>query len=130
MNRSVMLAISAIAFLSLPSSLNAGSQEGVETPIPKDGGRFAVLNSPVSRLTIKLDRYNGDTWLLLSNSDWREIPREAHPDDTAVTGQVSYQVLMSGVSVQATLLNINTGVSWSYRVTGSRNGDVKWVLSS
>ncbi|HWG87460.1 MAG TPA: hypothetical protein VN679_06725 [Candidatus Acidoferrales bacterium] len=83
-----------------------------------DSARFEVVQSPLlAKLAFRLDRFNGDTWQFVSKQKggfaWQRVERIALPGDTRVPGKVNYQIFLSGLRAQVTVLvNTNTGVSW------------------
>jgi hypothetical protein len=71
----------------------------------------------LAKLTFRLDRYTGDTWLFVTTKDdgfaWERMVRISLPNDTKVPGKVNYQIFLSGIRAQiSVLMNTNTGVSW------------------
>jgi len=87
------------------------------TTVP-ESARFEVVQSPLlAKLAFRLDRYTGETWQFVSTQDksyaWQRIKRIALPNDTKTTGKVNYQIFLSGIRVQVTILmNTTTGASW------------------
>jgi hypothetical protein len=64
-----------------------------------------------------LDRFTGDTWQFVEKAGggytWQRIQRIDVANDTKVNGKVNYQIFLSGMRAQVTvLINTNTGVSW------------------
>lgn len=80
--------------------------------------RFEVVQSPLlAKLAFRLDRFNGDTWQFVSKKKggftWQRLERTILPGDTKVPGKVNYQIFLSGLRAQVTILiNTNTGASW------------------
>lgn len=93
-------------------------------------GRFQVVQSPLlAALTMRLDRFTGDTWQLVESKkfgfEWQPIKRRAGTRDTTVPDKVNYQIFLSGLVAKATLLeNINTGASWY--IAKGKNGTISW----
>ena len=87
------------------------------TTVP-ESAIFEVVQSPLlAKLAFRLDRYTGETWQFVSTQDksyaWQRIKRIAVPNDTKTTGKVNYQIFLSGIRVQVTILmNTTTGASW------------------
>ena len=88
------------------------------TSIP-DNGRFQVLQSSLTaKVTIKLDKYNGSSWRLVTNNKgewaWKEISRSKHLLDTKRNkDKVNYMIYTSGLDADFTMMtNINTGATW------------------
>lgn len=118
-----------ILILTLVSShalAQAHHDASVSSTVP-DSARFEVVQSPLLvRLTFLFDRYTGETWQFVTTKAggfaWEHVNRMPQPNDTKETGKVNYQIFLSGVRAQITLLvNTNTGVSW-YVVEDPKNG--------
>lgn len=125
--------IMVVAFLSC--SMQAATARGEETaaqvssPVP-EGARYSVVQSQLAaRWTFKLDKQTGDSFQLMENErhepTWKLLPRQTHPGDKLLPGQVNYQIVISGLSAtQIVLLNVNSGASWLLRETSNGNA---WV---
>jgi hypothetical protein len=83
-----------------------------------DTARFEIVQSPLlAKLAFRLDRFTGDTWQFVSTQDnsyaWQRIKRIPFLNDTKAPGKVNYQIFMSGIRAQVTILmNTTTGASW------------------
>jgi hypothetical protein len=93
-----------------------------------DYARFEVVQSPLlAKLTIRLDRFTGDTWQFVEDKKgdyaWQRMQRINIPNDTKLPGKVNYQIFLSGIRAQITvLMNTNTGASW-YIAVDSKEGE-------
>lgn len=82
-----------------------------------ESGRWEVIQSPILRkLTIKLDKFTGKTYQLVSTSgdnvEWEEIywNGQANVKDY---NTINYQIYMSGIMARDSfLVNIQTGETW------------------
>lgn len=83
-----------------------------------EASRYEIVQSPLlAKLAFRLDRFTGDTWQFASTKSgdyaWQKIPRISISNDTRQAKKVNYQIFLSGIRAQQTiLLNTNTGVSW------------------
>lgn len=93
------------------------SATSLSSTVP-ESARYEVIQSPLlAKLTIRLDRLTGDTWLFVSTKDksyaWERMRRISVQNDSKVPGKVNYQIFLSGIRAQITiLLNNTTGASW------------------
>ncbi len=87
-----------------------------------DGARYEIIQSEISvKVTIKLDKQSGKSWLLTSFSGekpefnaWDELKREAVTPAPNNSKRINYQVFTSGHAVRHTyLININSGETWT-----------------
>lgn len=108
-----------LSFLLL-LSLAAHAQENainLSSTVP-DSARFEIVQSPIlAKLAFRLDRFTGDTWQFVEKAKggyaWQKIQRIALPTDARVANKVNYQIFLSGLRAQVTILvNTNTGASW------------------
>ncbi len=80
--------------------------------------RFEIVQSSLlAKLTLRLDRVTGETWQFVETKGgsyaWQRMPRIKMPNDTKLPNKVNYQIFLSGIRAQLTvLMNTNTGVSW------------------
>ena len=119
MNRIHLIAGCLFVFCSSP--LFAAGDNTVtthqSTTVP-ESARFEVVQSPLlAKLAFRLDRYTGETWQFVSTQDnsyaWQRIERIALPNDTKPAGKVNYQIFLSGIRAQISILmNTTTGASW------------------
>ena len=109
-----------LAFFSvLAASLVVAQENAVSlsSAVP-DSARFQVVQSPLlAKLAFRLDRFTGDTWQFVSKQKggfaWQRVERIELPNDTKVPGKVNYQIFLSGLRAQVTvMINTNTGASW------------------
>jgi hypothetical protein len=114
---SLLLAALMLAVFSRHASAQADHQTSLSSTVP-DAARFEVVQSPMlAKLTFRLDRFTGETWLFVTTKDnsyaWERVNKIPLPDDTKVPEKVNYQIFLSGIRAQVTVLvNINTGASW------------------
>jgi hypothetical protein len=105
------------AFICSPVWAQSVSATHQSTTV-SDTARFEIVQSPLlAKLAIRLDRFSGDTWQFVSTQDnsyaWQRIERISLPNDTKIPGKVNYQIFMSGIRAQVTvLMNTTTGASW------------------
>jgi len=90
-----------------------------QSTVVPDYARYQIVQSPIlAKLTIRLDRFTGQTWQFSSTAEggyaWGLMKRnEASTSDIKVPGKVNYQIFMSGILAQVSILiNTNTGASW------------------
>lgn len=114
-----------IALLLAFNSLNVLSQENypsyVSTAIPTES-RYEIVQSNLAvKLTLKIDKYTGDTFLLTEDKKekitfWAKLDRIKHSEDDLSLNnirKVNYQFFSSGLGIKFTfLMNINTGATW------------------
>lgn len=97
------------------AEISAATHQSTTVP---DTARFEVAQSPIlARLTFRLDRFTGETWQLVSTPTnsyaWQPVKRIPLPNDTKAPGKVNYQLFLSGIRAQVTVLvNTTTGASW------------------
>ncbi len=102
-----------------PPLLAQGENATSQSSSVPDSARFELIQSPLlAKLTFRLDRFTGDTWQFVSTKDksytWERIKRIAAQNDVKVPGKVNYQIFLSGIRAQVTvLMNTNTGTSWN-----------------
>jgi len=117
MNRRNLIACCLLVFCSSPLFAAGENSTHQSTTVP-DSARFEVVQSPLlAKLAFRLDRYTGETWQFVSTQDnsyaWQRIKRIALPNDTKTAGKVNYQIYLSGIRAQVTILmNTTTGASW------------------
>ena len=81
-------------------------------------GRYEIVASDiVARLTFKVDKYTGEVYQLVQDSDgqllWEIMYKLEGCADVQKEGQINYQLFTSGKAVRYTfLMNINTGTTW------------------
>ena len=119
MKRAILLTSCLLAILSAPLLAQGENLTNQSSAVP-DSARFEVVQPPSGViLAIRLDRFTGDTWLVVPKFvrpntttvlAWQQIKRIPAPNDPSVPGKVNYQVFLSGpVTV---LMNTTTGASW------------------
>ena len=117
MKRFLLFATCMLAVASSPLWAQGENATSLSSTVP-DSARFEVVQSPLlAKLTLRLDRFTGDTWQFVSTKDksytWKHIQRIAVQNDTKVPGKVNYQIFLSGSRAQITILmNTTTGASW------------------
>lgn len=117
MKRFLLFATCMLAVASSPLWAQGENATSLSSTVP-DSARFEVVQSPLlAKLTLRLDRFTGDTWQFVSTKDksytWERIKRVAVQNDTKVPGKVNYQIFLSGIRAQITILmNTTTGASW------------------
>jgi hypothetical protein len=93
-----------------------------------DSARFEVVQSPIlAKLTIRLDRFTGDSWQFVTTEKggftWQPLSRGNEAGDVKVPNKVNYQIFLSGIRAQITvLMNVNTGATW-YIATDPKEGE-------
>lgn len=119
-----MWRIGRYAFLTWAAALPAASLGGAQDSTPSASStvpasaRFEIVQSPLlAKLAFRLDRYTGETWQFVKDTKggygWQRVQKIDVPNDVKVPDRVNYQIFMSGILAQVTLLiNTNTGVSW------------------
>ena len=65
-----------------------------------DYARYEVVQSPLlAKLTIRLDRFTGDTWQFVETTQgrfaWERMPRIPLPNDIRAPRKVNYQIFLS-----------------------------------
>lgn len=129
MRYKLFLATCVLILMCAPSAAQE-SAVSLSSTVPASA-RFEIVQSPLlAKLTFRLDRVTGDTWQFVSKKKgdftWQPIERIGLPNDSRVQGKVNYQIFLSGVRAQVTILmNTNTGVSW-YISEDSKEG-VFWA---
>ncbi|TAM27239.1 MAG: hypothetical protein EPN62_00175 [Candidimonas sp.] len=99
----------------------------LSTTVP-NYAKYEIVQSPLlARLTIRLDRFTGETWQFVNTAKksfaWQLMPRISMAHDEKIPGKVNYQIFVSGIRAQITILmNTNTGTSW-YIVEDPKAGD-------
>jgi hypothetical protein len=128
MKRFLLFATCMLAVASSPLWAQGENATSLSSTVP-DSARFEVVQSPLlAKLTFRLDRFTGDTWQFVSTKDksyaWERIKRIAVQNDTKVPGKVNYQIFLSGIRAQITILmNTTTGTSW-YIAEDPKGGNV------
>jgi len=117
MMRTLSILCCLLAFGSSPLLAASENATHQSTTVP-DSARFEVVQSPLlAKLAFRLDRFTGETWQFVSTKDdsytWQQIKRISVPNDTRALGKVNYQIFLSGIIAQVTILmNTTTGASW------------------
>ena len=117
MKRTFLVIGCLLAFGSSPLLADGENATNLSTTVP-DSARFEVVQSPLlAKLAFRLDRFSGETWQFVSTQDnsyaWQRIKRISVPNDKKVSGKVNYQIFLSGIRAQVTILiNTTTGASW------------------
>ena len=107
-----------VAVVLTSASLAAQERPASTSSAVPDTVRYQVVQSPMlAKLTFRLDRFTGDTWQFVEKAGggftWQRIQRIDVANDTKVNGKVNYQIFLSGILAQVTvLINTNTGASW------------------
>ncbi len=117
--RSAILFVCGLLGASLISTPLFAQENAVSSSstVP-DSARYEIVQSPLlAKLTFRLDRFTGETWQFVSKKKggyaWQRVERPAQANDMKVPGRVNYQMFLSGVRAQTTvLINTNTGASW------------------
>lgn len=116
MRSKIFLLASFFALATSPVAAQ-GNPVNLSSTVP-DSSRFEVVQSPLlTKLAFRLDRFTGDTWQFVSKKNggfaWQRVKRIQLPNDIKVPGKVNYQIFLSGLRAQVTvLINTNTGESW------------------
>jgi len=117
MNRRRLIAGCLFVFCISPLFAAGENTTHQSTTVP-DSARFEAVQSPLlAKLAFRLDRYTGETWQFVSTQDnsyaWQRIERIALPNDTKPAGKVNYQIFLSGIRAQISILmNTTPGASW------------------
>lgn len=121
--------LSVLCAITTTSSYAQEHPASISSGVP-DYARYQIVQSPLAaKLTIRLDRFMGDTWQLVKATNgsyaWRPMKRIDLPNDTRLPGAVNYQIFLSAIRAEMTvLMNTNTGASWYIDV--DRNGGEFW----
>lgn len=111
---------------------NNGVPTYVSTTIPADS-RYEIVQSNLAViLTLKIDKYTGDTYQLAvdakQNTFWMKLERIKHDEDNlslSNINKVNYQFFTSGIGIRFTfLVNINSGATWQLVI--NKNKDYLW----
>ena len=114
------MALAVIALIAPAVARGQGTfiQKHEETAPPIEA-RFEIIQSSfIAKMTLRLDRYNGNTDQMISRVDsttgWQQIQRRPHRDaDTRIAGRANYQIFTSGIAARYTfLINTTTGATW------------------
>ena len=111
-----LLGFLCITFASAPLSAQENAVS-LSSTVP-DSARYEVVQSPLlAKLTFRLDRFTGETWQFVTKKKggyaWQRVERLELSNDSKVAGRVNYQMFLSGIRAQTTvLINTNTGASW------------------
>lgn len=115
--KNALLILFGCLFLTYKGALAQSEAVNLSSTVP-DSARFEVVQSPLlAKLAFRLDRFSGDTWQFVQKSKggfaWQRIERIDLPNDTRAPGKVNYQIFLSGLRAQVTILiNTNSGASW------------------
>lgn len=99
-----------------------------------EGGRYEIIQSPIARrVTLKLDKESGDTYLLVNSASkkddytWQRIfGIGIISDEGAKEGEINYQIFLSGISMKdCYLVNIHTGKTW--QLTDVKDIGYAWI---
>lgn len=120
MKKRVVIAIMLLHLLAMNLSARNWSEESHnhQTSTIPSTSRYEIVQSELgARVTLKVDKYLGQTYLLVEDSNerlrWQLIEAEKQPNDTYTLGKVNYQVFTSGLGMRFTfLLNVNSGITW------------------
>jgi hypothetical protein len=114
----------------LVALLGAQAAEAKQTSLSSQQ-RFEVIQSNlVRRLTFKLDKFTGDVFLMVKDSNdrtvWEKMVRQRHPQDRVSNRyRVNYQISLSElVAADTFLTNISTGATW--QCVQAQDGDLVW----
>lgn len=117
MKRALFLTGCLLVIWVSPSFAQEQQSVSLSSTVP-DYARYEVVQSPlIARLTFRLDRFTGETWEFVSKQNggytWQSIERIPLPNDSKMPSKVNYQMFLSGIRAQVTILmNTNTGASW------------------
>jgi hypothetical protein len=81
-------------------------------------GRYEIIQSEIARkVTLKLDKYTGDVYLLVSTNDnnytWEKMDRIGGFLDTVKEDTINFQIFLGGIALNDSfLINIHTGKTW------------------
>jgi hypothetical protein len=115
--RKTALLFAVYLFVAASSVAAQETAVSLSSAVP-DSARFQVVQSPLlAKLAFRLDRFTGDTWQFVSKQkggfSWQRVERIELPNDIKSSGKVNYQIFLSGIRAQITvLINTNTGASW------------------
>ena len=121
------IAVLCLWFLSSVAFAQMDRPSSVSSTVPSYA-RYEILQSPLlAKLTIRLDRITGNTWQFVSTAKggfaWQLMPRVGGVNEKLIPGKVNYQLFLSGILAQITILmNTNTGACW-YIVEDPKKGD-------
>lgn len=122
-----------LIFNSLTIFCQVSNTSSVSTTIPSDSRYELVQSNMAVRLTLKIDKYTGDTYQLVEDKKenitfWAKLSKIKHEDDDLSLSnmkKVNYQFFTSGIGLRFTyLININTGATWQLVV--DKNDDYLW----
>jgi len=115
--RKTALLFALYLFVAASSVAAQETAVSLSSAVP-DSARFQVVQSPLlAKLAFRLDRFTGDTWQFVSKQkggfSWQRVERIELPNDIKSSGKVNYQIFLSGIRAQITvLINTHTGASW------------------
>lgn len=116
--RVIILAVATV--LTAFATVRCAADESVvnaRSTLAQDS-RYELVGSPLlAKLTMRFDRFSGDVDLFVRGKNggytWRTMDREPQDGNVRLAGKVNYQLYLSGILAQETILmNVNTGVSW------------------
>lgn len=113
MKKLYLLLILSFAFASMAAAEN---YHAVQTSVIS--GRYEIIQSEIARrVTLKLDKYTGDVYLLVSINDnsytWEKMDRIGDFLDTIKEDTINYQIFLGGIALKDSfLINIHTGKTW------------------
>lgn len=106
--------IGALLFVSLFTEMNAASNQMTSL----DNSRYEIIISELAlRNTFRLDKYNGDVYVMVVTSDndyrWKLMYKDVATNIKEKENCANYQIVMSGLATKATyLINVHTGTTW------------------
>lgn len=97
-----------------------------------EAGRWEIVQSPILRkCTIKLDKYTGKTYQLVTTSNdnvtWEEILWIGDAASNRKENRINYQIFMGGIMARdCFLINIHTGETWILNVVDTSSERIVW----
>lgn len=120
-------------FVCLVAVVSSSADEKQSVKTSTEGGRYEIIQSNiVRRLTIKLDKYTGQTYLMVKSKDdtlsWEKMEWYGTAFEEEDNDKINYQIFMGGIMAKdCILLNIHTGRTWML-FEDSRTENLYWSI--
>lgn len=110
----------------------AYGEESIGQKTNTEAGRYEIIiPDNMIRYTFRLDKFTGDIWQLVKNSDdsstWQKVYRESSYFDSTDEDKINYQLIVPANAARfIMLININNGTTW--QICRTKDDEVAFQL--
>lgn len=110
----------------------AYGEESIGQKTNTEAGRYEIIiPDNMIRYTFRLDKFTGDIWQLVKNSDdsstWQKVYREPSYFDSTDEDKINYQLIVPANAARfIMLININNGTTW--QICRTKDDEVAFQL--